>query len=87
MNSKNIQDMLYDYIVGRDFNAPYGVLTSEHVNSKGRKYLSVTFGRARTLDATIEIYNRNFMLLRVSNKYNAEVFKNYNDLIAKLASI
>lgn len=65
----------------RNFDAPYGVLTNEHTNQKGVKYLTVTFGRSRTLDATVEIYNRNFMILRTSrNRYGKDVFKNYADL-------
>lgn len=80
MNSQQISDAVYAYAKGRsDFTAPYGVLQGEHVNRKGTKYKSVTFGRARTLDATVEIYNRNFMLLRCSRVAD-RVYKDYNDL-------
>lgn len=80
MNSQQISDAVYDYAKGRsDFTAPYGVLQGEHINRKGTKFKSVTFGRARTLDATVEIYNRNFMILRCSRVAD-RVYKDYNDL-------
>lgn len=80
MNSQQISDAVYAYAKGRsDFTAPYGVLQGEHVNRKGTKYKSVTFGRARTLDATVEIYNRTFMILRCSRVAD-RVYKDYNDL-------
>lgn len=65
--------------MGRNFSAPYGILTGSHVNKKGKKYLSITFGRARTLDATVEIYNRNFLILRTS-RFGSQVFKSYTEL-------
>lgn len=87
MNSQDIQTAVYDYCTSRDdFTAPYGVLSGEHTNKKGAKYKSVTFGRAKTLDATVEIYNRNFIVLRTSNN-GTEVFKNYNELMDKLKEI
>jgi len=80
MNSQTIQDQIYQWVINKGvFDAPYGVLTGTLQNRKGRKYLSVTFGRARTLDATVEIYNRNFILLKTSRGHN-EVFKNVADL-------
>lgn len=80
MNSQQISDAVYAYACSRsDFTAPYGVLQGEHVNRKGTKFKSVTFGRARTLDATVEIYNRNFMILRCSHVAD-RVYKDYNDL-------
>jgi len=75
MNSQEIQDAVYNWANSRNFTAPYGVLAGSHVSKKGTKYLSVTFGRARTLDATVEIYNRNFMLVR-TNRHGSQVFKN-----------
>lgn len=80
MNSREISEHLYNLIKSKGtFNAPYGVLDSESTNQKGNKYFSITFGRARTLDATIEIYNRNFMLLRTS-RGQRDVFKNVAEL-------
>lgn len=63
MNSAEILDHLYEWAKTRGFTAPYGILTGEGFDTKKKKYLSLTFGRARTLDATVKIYNRNFMLL------------------------
>lgn len=86
MNSQQIQDQIYQWAIGRNFTAPYGVLRGEHVNKKGVKYKSVTFGRARTLDATVEIYNRSFMILRTSRS-GSEVFKNVADLQQALEAL
>lgn len=79
MNSQEIQTSITDWANQRDFTAPYGVLSGSHVNKKGRKYLSVTFGRARTLDATVEIYNRNFMIVR-TNRHGSQVFKDVTEM-------
>jgi hypothetical protein len=84
MNSTQIQQHVYEFVVNReDFNAPYGVLTGTHVSKKGKKYLSVTFGRSRTLDATVEIYNRNFIVLR-SSRTGSAVFNDYQVLMNQL---
>jgi hypothetical protein len=79
MNSQQILNTIEQWAYTKNFTAPYGILTGEHTNKKGVKYLSITFGRARTLDATVEIYNRNFMILRTS-RTGSEVFKNFTDL-------
>ena len=86
MNSQAIQDHIYNWAVGKNFSAPYGVLSGEHVNKKGRKFLAVTFGRARTLDATVEIYNRNFIILRTSRD-GSEIYNDVATLMAKLESL
>ncbi|MEY4332285.1 MAG: hypothetical protein RLZZ196_1023 [Bacteroidota bacterium] len=80
MNSQTIQNQIYQWASNRhDFTAPYGVLSGSHVSPNGKRYLSVTFGKARTLDATVEIYNRNFIILKTSN-HGRQVFKNVNEL-------
>jgi hypothetical protein len=86
VNSQEIQDSVYTWAQTQNFSAPYGVLTGQHVNAKGRKYLSVTFGRARTLDATVEIYNRNFIILRTSRN-GSEVYNDVATLMARLGSL
>ena len=87
MNSQEISDAVYAYARERqDFTAPYGVLQGEHVNRKGKKYKSVTFGRARTLDATVEIYNRNFIILRTS-RWGSEVFNDSAALFERLETV
>lgn len=79
MNSQQILDSIQAWACTRDFDAPYGVLTGNHTSKTGRKFLSITFGRARTLDATVEIYNRNFMILRTS-RHGSQVFNNLTQL-------
>jgi hypothetical protein len=86
MNSQEIQAAVYDWAISQNFSAPYGVLTGEHVNKKGSKYRAVTFGRARTLDATVEIYNRNFLILK-TNRNGTEVFKNFESLMDRLKGL
>jgi hypothetical protein len=66
MHSNQIQNNIYQWASNSDFSAPYGVLSGSHVNKNGKKFLSVTFGRARTLDVTVEIYNKNFLLVRTN---------------------
>lgn len=83
MNSQAILSEIETWAKGQNFSAPYGILTGSHVSSKGTKYLSITFGRARTLDATVEIYNRNFMILRTS-RTGSQVYKNFVELQAAL---
>ena len=76
MNSQSILSAIETWVKSRNFNAPYGILTSERTSKNGRKYLAITFGRARTLDATVEIYNRNFMILRTS-RTGSQVYKDF----------
>lgn len=86
MNSQQILDTLETWAKSRNFSAPYGILTNSHVNKNGRKFLSITFGRARTLDATVEIYNRNFMILRTS-RTGSTVYKNFSELQTALNTL
>jgi len=79
LNSQQIQAQVEAWAQSQNFSAPYGVLTGSHVNRNGRKFLSVTFGRARTLDATVEIYNQSFMLVR-TNRHGNQVFKTVAEL-------
>lgn len=80
MNSLAIQEAVYNWACNANFTAPYGVLVGgPHKSKTGRKYLSVTFGYARTLDATVEIYNHGFMIYR-SSRGDSVVFKSYEDL-------
>lgn len=86
MDSLVIQSAIVEWAKTKNFTAPYGILSGEFTNKKGVKYKSVTFGRARTLDATVEIYNRNFMILRTS-RYDTEVFKDYISLEKRLETL
>lgn len=47
--------------------APYGVHQGTGESAKGKKYLSVTFGKARTLDATVEVYSGTFFVVKRSS--------------------
>jgi len=86
VNSQDIQAHIYNWAVSKNFSAPSGVLPGDHVNKKGHKFLSVSFGRARTLDATVEIYNRNFIILRTSNA-GSEIYNDLATLMAKLETL
>lgn len=83
MNSAAIQNQIVDWALTQNFTAPYGVVDGVNVNANGNKYRSVTFGYARTLDVTVKIFNRNFMLFE-SSRGQKEVFKNINDLMVYL---
>jgi hypothetical protein len=91
MNSEAVQEAVYQFLKEhRDYyNAPYGIITGgrTEINMSsalhGRRYKSITFGCARTMDAEVRIYNRNFMLLRVNDR-KSEVFKNLPELLTRL---
>jgi hypothetical protein len=86
MRSAEIQEMVYDFCLEkRSFSAPYGVLTSEQVTKQGKKYKSVTFGRARTLDAHLMIFNEKFMVLKTNR--GDFTFKDVPSLMKKLEEI
>lgn len=74
MDSKAIQNQIETWAHNKGFDAPYGVLTATHLNKKGQRYLSVTFGRRGTLDATVNIYNRDFITVKTT-RYRLQVFK------------
>lgn len=86
LNSSAIIADIEEWAWTRNFSAPYGILTGSHVNRKGVKYQSITFGRARTLDATVEVYNRKFMILRTS-RHGSQFFKDYASLQTALAAL
>ena len=83
MNSKQIQEEVFEWALAQNFTAPYGVLDGESKNNKGTKYKSVTFGYARTLDAHVKIFNRNWIIYE-SSAHEREVFKDYCSLMAFL---
>ncbi len=86
MNSSEIQNSIFEWACNRGFTAPYGVLMGEHTNKNGKKYKSVTFGRARTLDATVSIYNRNFITVR-TNRHDTKVFKTPSEAMEFLETL
>lgn len=81
MDSAAIQTALLKWLNDRYdyFTAPYGIIDGNGVSKKGKKYLAVTFGCARTLDATIMIFNRNFILYK-SNREDA-TFHSFDELM------
>jgi hypothetical protein len=86
MDSATIQTAVYNTVLNMKFNAPYGVLESAQVDSKGKKYKSVTFGYSIGRDFEVRIYNRNFMILRDSYRSTLS-FKNHDDLIQHLQTL
>lgn len=83
MNSQEISDKIYLWAKNHGFTAPYGVLQGKHTNKKGTRFHAITFGYARTLDATVEIYNHRFIILRTSS-LGSEVFNDYVTLMIRL---
>jgi hypothetical protein len=79
--TEQIQQSVYQWVVANShqFNAPYGILEGQYVNGSGRKYRSVTFGRSRTLDATVNIYGDTFIQVRTS-RHGSQIFKNVADM-------
>ena len=87
MSSADIQSAVYDWARNRRFTAPYGVLSGTHTNSKGKTYRSITFGYARTRDYEVQIYNRNFIVLRDSFSRGGLLFKSYDELMTHLETL
>lgn len=67
MNSAAIQDHVAAWVRSQSFTAPYGVIESQGRSLSGRSYRSVTFGRARTLDASVLIFSPNYILVKTSS--------------------
>lgn len=80
-------DILESYILSNaeTFDAPYGILTGEHKDQKGRAYESITFGIRRTLDAEVRSYGGRWFLLRSSRTRENTVFQDVGTLIEHLA--
>jgi len=80
MNSNQIQQQVLDWAYEQNFTAPYGVVDGKGRSSKGKMYLGVAFGYARTLDANVRIFNRNFMIYE-SSAGEREIFADSNNLM------
>ncbi len=50
------------------FDAPYGILTG-----KSHNHRTITFGKRRSLDATIKVYSANFIILTDSRFYTEKL--------------
>lgn len=89
---EDIQNRILTYVHERGvFSAPYGILDGKHTNAKGRSYRSVTFGKARTLDATVNIYGPKYLQFQFSGSLydhgahrDSIIFTSVEDLIAFL---
>ena len=69
------------------FSAPYGIICEFNKPTPTRKkHWIVVFGYARALDATIQIFNRNWIVYRDSRD-GQTVFKSETDLMEKLKSL
>lgn len=79
MKQQDILTHFYDMVRNMTFDAPYGVLTSSGVSTNGKPYQRITFGRARTLDANIDIYNKNFILVNTS-RHGRQVFRSVSSV-------
>lgn len=67
------------------WTAPYGVLHAS-AESSGVRYHEVTFGIARSLDATVRMYGPQFWVLRTSRYNWWQKFTALEDLKAHLSS-
>ena len=91
MNSNQIQQQVLDWAYEQNFTAPYGVVDGKGRSPKGKMYLGVTFGYARTLDANVRIFNdanvrifnRNFMIYE-SSAGEREIFADSSNLMTFL---
>jgi hypothetical protein len=86
MNSQEIQTAIAEWAGKANFTAPYGVITGSHQNLKGKPYRAVTFGYARTLDCTVQIFNRNWIVI-TTNRHGTQAYKNYTEAMDFLQSL
>lgn len=70
----------------KNFTAPYGILTGEFTSKNGKKFKSVTFGRARTLDASVMIYGPRFVQVQTS-RHGSNIFRTEPELWAFLETL
>lgn len=90
-----LQEELYYWIESRNrsrFTAPYGVISSiEPVKNGKGKVRTITFGMARSLDATIYIWSADRITVQAAGplayKIDGSTFKNKNELIAVLETL
>jgi hypothetical protein len=83
MTRDAVAEEIYQYCQRRDFNAPYGILMGNHTNKTGKKFIEITFGRARTLDATVSVYGPKFILIKTSRGHS-DIYRSLPDAIKYL---
>ena len=83
MTRDEAAETLYSHIMDAGFNAPYGVLINQGKSHSGKPCVKISFGRARTLDATLSVFSPRFIHLKTSQRQN-EIFKTLEDTIDAL---
>lgn len=78
ISSQEIQSTIANWAGTWGFDAPYGILTGASTSKSGKPYKSVTFGRRRTLDVEVQIYNQNFIVVR-TNRHGNMSFNSYTE--------
>ena len=91
---EELQKEIVAYLEGREdaqdfphYDAPYGVLYGKSLDSKGRSIRDITFGKCRTLDASIIIYGPKFITLSWEGhvkdhaRRDSEAFKSKEELL------
>ncbi len=66
----------------RDWSAPYGIITALTA-SASRTPPRITFGLARTLDASVDVYSETYLVLRTSHG-DTILFKSEKDFLDHL---
>lgn len=84
-----IQLQIEEFLVNNSekFTAPYGILTGMEELPKGGKVRTITFGVARSLDATIYIFSPKNITVRTQGGLGYKIEGNYksvNELMDKL---
>ena len=82
MRRRHIVAKIVEYAKERGFTEP---IIGEHVNFKGSHFRSVSFNRSNYLNVTVDVFRKNFFVLRTNYpKYHKVPFKHYNDLFLVL---
>jgi len=92
---EQLQEELYYWIESRSqsrFTAPYGVISSlDNIKSGKGKVRTITFGVARSLDATIFIYSPKDIRLTAAGplayKLDGSTFKSKEELLVVLENL
>lgn len=78
---EQIQNDLVDFLNEGNWTAPYGILTGLQATKNGGKYRSITFGRARSLDAEICIFGESYILLKWQGSLGGQNSRNGNSAV------
>lgn len=86
ISSSDLQQRVYDWACEHANTAPYGVIMDQGKSQSGRPYLAVTFGRARTLDAHVQIYSSGWIIVK-TNRLGDRVCRSPEELQQLLDSL